>query len=137
MKKTIIAAKNDNLHLAEDFIREQLEAAGCPSKIQMQIQLAVEEIFVNIASYAYAPGTGKAGISVDITDGIVRIIFEDSGAPFDPLAEKEPDVTLPAEKRRIGGLGIFLVRKLMDHVSYKYKDGKNILTIEKKVGASA
>ncbi|MBP0972906.1 MAG: ATP-binding protein [Oscillospiraceae bacterium] len=137
MKKSVFAAKNENLDRVTEFILEQLEAARFPKRTQMQIKLAVEEIFVNIASYAYAKGTGTADISVDISDGMVRITFEDSGAPFDPLAEKDPDVTLPAEKRRIGGLGIFLVRKLMDHVSYEYKDGRNILTIEKKVGASA
>ena len=134
MKKTEIVAKDENLSIATDFIREQLETVGCPKKIQMQIQLAVEEIFVNIASYAYAPETGMAGIAVEITEGIARIIFEDSGEPFDPLSEETPDVTLPASQRRIGGLGIFLVRKLMDGVSYEYRDGKNILTLEKRMG---
>ena len=137
MKKTEIAAKDDNLYIVTDFIKEQLEAAGCPMKIQMQMQLAVEEIFVNIANYAYAPGTGMADITVDISDGIAKITFEDSGTPFDPLAKEAPDVTLPANQRRIGGLGIFLVIKTMDHVSYEYRNGKNVLTIEKRVDGQA
>ena len=99
----------------------------------MQIELAIEEIFVNIASYAYPSGSGDVTITADVS-GVPKtltVAFQDSGTPFDPLAKEDPDITLPIEQRRIGGLGIFLVKEYMDDVSYRYADGKNILTIKK------
>ena len=102
-------------------------------KAQMQLCVAAEEIFVNIASYAYAPGTGKATVRVAIEEEPRRAIvtFLDSGTPFDPLAREDPDVTLSAEERQIGGLGIFMTKKTMDDVSYVYRDGQNVLTLKK------
>ena len=99
----------------------------------MQIDVAIEEIFVNIAHYAYPEGEGDAVISVgaDTAAGGVQIVFEDEGIPYDPLKNEDPDITLSAEDRPIGGLGIFMVKKSMDEVSYEYKDGKNRLTIKK------
>ena len=102
-------------------------------KIQMQIDVAVEEIFVNIANYAYSPDTGPATVRLDIRDGIAVITFIDSGVPYDPLAKPDPDVTLSAEDRPIGGLGIFLVKKSMDSVSYNYESGKNVLRLKKRI----
>ena len=99
----------------------------------MQIDLAVEEIFVNIAYYAYAPKVGMAVISIDISGGPVRIVFMDHGIPYDPLAREDPDITLPPEERGIGGLGIFMVKKSVDDIKYEYKDGQNILTIIKEI----
>ena len=95
----------------------------------------MEEIFINIASYAYRPGEGPVTIRVSVEEDPIRVTltFIDNGKPFDPLAREEADVTLPAEKRRIGGLGIFLVKKTMDSVTYEYKDGQNILTVVKNV----
>lgn len=115
------------------FVDESLEEAGCSMKAQIQIDVAVEEVFVNIAQYAYAPGTGEAVIRVETekNPGTVEIVFIDSGVPFNPLAVKEPDVTLSALDRKIGGLGIFMVKKSMDDVTYEYVDKKNILTIKK------
>lgn len=115
------------------FVDESLEEAGCSMKAQIQIDVAVEEVFVNIAQYAYAPGTGEAVIRVETekNPGTVEIVFIDSGVPFNPLAVKEPDVTLSASDRKIGGLGIFMVKKSMDDVTYEYVDKKNILTIKK------
>ena len=102
-------------------------------KIQMQIDIAVEEIFVNIANYAYAPEIGTATVRVEVMGDppSVDITFIDKGIPYDPLAKADPDVTLSAEERQIGGLGIFMVKKSMDDVKYAYLDGHNILTIKK------
>ena len=99
------------------------------------IGLAVEEIFVNIASYAYAPGKGKALVRVEVSGTPVRVTvtFVDGGVPYDSLAKDDPDVTLSAAEREIGGLGIFLTRQVMDDVAYEYKDGKNIMTLKKNL----
>ncbi|MBR1384048.1 MAG: ATP-binding protein, partial [Ruminococcus sp.] len=120
MKEIVIDALTDNLPQVISFVDEQLEAAVCPMKIQMQIDIAVEEIFVNIAHYAYAPEVGTATVRVDISGEplAVEITFIDSGIPYDPLAKADPDVTLSAEERQIGGLGIFMVKKSMDDVKY-------------------
>ncbi len=130
-----IPASLDRLDEVTAAVDEALEALGCPMKLQMTIDLAVEEVFVNIAQYAYAPDTGDAEILVRTDDdsGTIEIEFRDSGVPFDPLAKPDPDVTLTAEERRIGGLGIFLVKKNMDEVTYRRQDGQNILTLTKKV----
>lgn len=133
MRSLKIKAAVENLDTVIAFIDEQLEAADCPMKTQMQIELAVEEIFVNIAHYAYAPETGTAVISVDILGSRAVITFEDSGIPYDPLAKPDPDITLAAEDRGVGGLGIFMVKKSMDDVIYEYREGKNILTLVKEL----
>lgn len=133
MRSVKIKAAVENLDTVIAFIDEQLEAADCPMKTQMQIELAVEEIFVNIAHYAYAPETGMAVISVDISGSRAVITFEDSGVPYDPLAKPDPDTTLAAEDRDVGGLGIFMVKKSMDDVIYEYREGKNILTLVKEL----
>ena len=126
-------AKTYNLNKVMNFIGKELKEAGCPMKTLMQIETAVEEIFINIASYAYTPGSGKASIHV-VTEHSPKaavITFKDQGRPYDPLGRQGPDVTLPAEKRQIGGLGIFMVRKIMDDVQYEYKDGSNVFTMKK------
>ena len=117
------------------FIEQQLEEVGCPLKTQMEIAVAAEEVFVNIASYAYAPGTSAVTVRIEISDdpAAATITFSDSGVPFDPLKKADPNVTLPAEEREIGGLGIFMTRKFMDNVTYTYKDGKNVLTLKKNL----
>ena len=101
----------------------------------MQVSLAVEEIFVNVASYAYSPQIGKAKLRVEVADGpsSVTVTMSDSGVPYDPLAKEDPDISAPAEDRQAGGLGIYLTKKLMDDMSYVYKDGKNVLTLRKKI----
>ncbi len=135
MKRMTIKAAVENLNEVLAFVDEQLEAAECPMKTQMQIDVAVEEIFVNIAHYAYAPGSGNAviGVRVDEETRTAVITFADNGIPYDPTAAEDPDVSLPAEERDIGGLGIFMVKKSMDTVRYEYKDGQNILTLTKKI----
>ena len=128
-----IEAVQENLDTVLAFVDEHLEEAGCPMKAQMQIDLAVEEIFVNIANYAYRPDKGNATIRVEVSEEPVQVTltFVDRGVPYDPLAKEDPDITLPAEERNIGGLGIFLVKQTMDDVAYEYKDGQNILTLRK------
>jgi sigma-B regulation protein RsbU (phosphoserine phosphatase) len=128
-----VDALTENLARVQAFVDEHLEEAGCPFKVQMQIGIAVEEIFINIASYAYAPGVGKATIRVEITKdpSAVNIIFIDRGIPYNPLTKEDPDVTLSAEERDIGGLGIYMAKEIMDAEHYEYKDGQNILTLTK------
>ena len=128
-----VEAADENLAQVLTFVDEQLETQGCPPKTQLQIDVAVEEIFVNIAHYAYAPETGMATIRVETQaePKHVMISFIDHGIPYDPLAKPDPDVTLSAEDRQIGGLGIFIVKKSMDNMRYEYQDGQNILTIMK------
>ena len=117
------------------FINEHLEEANCPPKAEAQIALAAEEIFVNIANYAYRPEVGNATVRVEVMDNpvAVELTFMDQGKPYDPLKRDDPDITLPAEEREIGGLGIFLVKQTMDDVSYEYKDGRNILRLKKNL----
>ena len=131
-KKLTIAAETENLDQVLAFIDEQLEAAECPPKVQMQIDIAVEEIFVNIAHYAYGSGHGDSDIFIGVDNNTATIEFRDSGIPFNPLQKADPDITLSAEDRQIGGLGIYMVKKSMDAVDYRYIDGQNILTIQKK-----
>ena len=133
MDKLDILAKTENLDTVIDFVNEHLEGVECPMKIQMQIDVAVEEIFVNIANYAYGTGEGPATvrINVDNQNKIVDITFIDNVVPYDPLAKEDPDITLSAQERQIGGLGIFMVKKSMDDVTYEYRDGHNILTLKK------
>jgi sigma-B regulation protein RsbU (phosphoserine phosphatase) len=128
-----IEARTENLEQVLAFIERNLEAADCPVKAQTQICVAAEEIFVNIASYAYTPETGDAVISMSTGDGTAEIVFRDRGMPFDPLAKPDPDVTLAARDRQIGGLGIYMVKKSMDEVLYRYENGENVLTIRKNL----
>ena len=133
MKELVVNALANNLSEVIGFVDAQLEAADCPMKVQMQIDVAVEEIFVNIANYAYEGGIGTVTIKTELlTEPFAfEITFIDSGVPYDPLAKPDPDITLSAEKRQIGGLGIFMVKKTMDDVKYQYLDGHNILTLKK------
>ena len=133
MKNLTIEALTDNLQAVLDFVDTELEGADCPMKTQMQIDVAVEELFVNVAHYAYTPATGQARIDIEITEDPkkVMITITDSGIPFDPTAKTDPDVTLSAQERQIGGLGIYMVKKSMDSMDYRYEDGKNIVSITK------
>lgn len=135
MKGLIVPAENDELERVQDFLHEELERVDCPMKIMFQIDLAVEEIFVNIASYAYHPENGEAEVRCEVLEDPLRveIQFLDGGKPFDPLAKEDADTSEEATLRREGGLGIFLVKKTMDDVTYSYEDGKNILTIKKNL----
>jgi anti-sigma regulatory factor (Ser/Thr protein kinase) len=133
MKEMTIAATVENIGAVTDFVNEQLEALDCPMKAQMQIDIAIDELFGNIAHYAYNPDVGEATVRVEVTDEPLSVVitFIDGGVPYDPLSAADPDTTLSAEERAIGGLGIFMVRKSMDDVSYRYENGRNILSIRK------
>ena len=104
-------------------------------RAQMQIDVAIDELFVNIAHYAYAPGTGEATVRVGFDEAarLVSLTFIDSGVPYNPLEKEDPDVTLSAEERAVGGLGIFMVKKIMDGMAYERIDGRNVLTIQKRI----
>jgi len=135
MSEITIEAKIENLDEVLGFVDGQLEELECPMKAQMQIDVAVEEIFVNIASYAYAPGVGNAVVRFESSQdpASVTITFIDSGIPYDPVQKDDPDVTLSAEERGIGGLGIYMAKKAMDDMKYVYRDGQNILSISKSI----
>ena len=133
-EKTLnIEATKDNLYKVMEFVDNFLEEKNCLPKAQTQIDLSVEEVFVNIANYAYKDSKGDCEIIQSYNNGEYKITFKDNGIPFDPLAKADPDNTLSAEDRQIGGLGVFLVKKNMDEVTYKYEDNKNILTLKKKI----
>ncbi|MBQ6469598.1 MAG: SpoIIE family protein phosphatase [Lachnospiraceae bacterium] len=130
-----VEASDANLESVMTFIEEKLDEINCPDTVKAQIAVAAEEIFVNIAHYAYAPGKGNALVRVGLTDepSSVEISFTDHGIPYDPLAHEDPDITLSAEERPIGGLGIFITKKVMDQVSYVYENGCNSLTMKKNL----
>ena len=133
MKELEIEAVRKNTYSVLAFVDEDLEAAECPMLTQTAIDIAVEEIFVNIANYAYGEETGTVLIQVTIHEDppSAEITFIDTGVQYHPLANPDPDITLPSNKRKKGGMGIFMVKKSMDEMTYKYEDGKNILTIKK------
>ena len=135
MKELTIAARIDSIPAVTDFVDEQLDQLNASRKVHIQIAVAIDEIFSNIAKFSYGPEGGEAIVRVDMEDdpAAVVISFIDTGTPFDPLSEEDPDLTLEAEERDIGGLGIYLVKKSMDGVYYEYKDGQNILTIRKLI----
>jgi len=135
MKELTIAATVENIAAVTDFVNAQLEALDCPVKAQMQIDIAIDELFGNIAHYAYHPEVGNATVRVEVTEEPLAVIitFIDGGVPYDPLKAADPDITLTAEDRQLGGLGIYMVKKSMDEISYEYRDGKNILSIKKKL----
>ena len=135
MKELVVEADRQNLLEVQSFIDEQLEEVGCPMLTQTAIDIAVEELFVNIANYAYDQDKGVAVVQVSVHEEPLsaEITFIDNGKQYDPLAKPDPDTTLSVKERKKGGLGIFMVKKSMDSVTYEYKDGKNILTISKKL----
>ena len=135
MKEITIAATVENIDVVTDFVNEQLESCDCPIKAQMQIDIAIDELFSNIAHYAYNPETGDATVRVEVVEDPMAVVitFIDKGIPYDPLKKADPNTALSAEEREIGGLGIFMVKKSMDDITYEYKDGQNILKIKKKL----
>ena len=135
MTKQTFPAKTDALPDILGFVEETLDGYGCSMKLQMSLCVAVEEVFVNIARYAYGGGEGNMtlGIGFDASAGTVTFRMADRGIPFDPLEKPDPDITLSAEDRDIGGLGIFITKKTMDSLSYAYENGENILTMTKKI----
>lgn len=134
-KKIEVPADMEHLDDVMDALHGILSDEHVDEELVMKMELAVEEMYTNIANYAYKEEKGNAEVNCVLSDDPreATIVFSDCGVPYNPLERKDPDVTLSAEERPIGGLGVFLTKKLMDSVSYEYKDGKNILTIKKRV----
>ena len=135
MKELYVKAVKENMPQVMDFVVAVLDEIGCGHKQRFQIETAVEEVFINIASYAYAPEVGTATICIETSETplSVTISFIDHGRPYDPLAKPDVRLDRPMKERKKGGLGIFMVKKTMDAVSYEYSDGKNILTLKKNI----
>ena len=137
MKEIDIPAARENLPQVLAFIDSQLEQAGCPAGVQTQIGLAVEEVFMNIASYAYDSSVGSVLIKVDVIDKALDVVisFTDDGVPYDPLSHPDPSLKTPPKERTKGGWGIFMAKKMMDDMQYECKNGQNVLTIRKSWSA--
>lgn len=135
LKELTVDAAVENIEPVTEFVTAELEKLDCPIKAETQISIAIDELFGNIARYAYSPDIGKATVRFEIENDPLSVIitFIDNGVPFNPLEQTEPDVHESADKRKIGGLGIFLVKKTMNLVEYEYKDGQNILKIKKNI----
>lgn len=135
MNELVIDATVENITAVTEFVEEKLMELDLPVKTSMQINVAIDELFGNIAMYAYNPEIGSAVVRVEVggEPPAVSLTFIDEGVQYNPLEKEDPDVSLSAEDRQIGGLGIYMVKKSMDEVSYEYKDGKNILRIVKKI----
>ena len=135
MKEITTEALVSKIPYVTEIVDKELRRLGCPLKAMLAIDIAIDELFGNIARYAYDPETGPATVRVEVKEDPLEVVitFMDKGKAYDPLGKEDPDVTLSAEKRPIGGLGIFMVKKIMDDVSYEYRDGMNILKIHKQV----
>ncbi len=133
MEKLTIEAKVENLPVVTEFISSSLEEKACSLKIIMQMELVIEEIFVNVASYAYRPDVGLVTVYKEFSENPaeITVTFVDGGVEYNPLEHKDPDINADIDKRNIGGLGIFLIKKNVDDIFYERKDGKNILTFKK------
>ena len=133
MKELTLPAARENIPAVIDFVNRELKSVGCPLKTEAQIDIAIDELYSNIANYGYDGENGRVlvRLETEIRPRAVTISFIDEGRPFNPLEREDPDVSLSARERKIGGLGIFMVKKSMDDVRYEYRDGKNILTIRK------
>ena len=131
----VFPAKTEALNDVLDFISTTLEGLYCSMKTVTAVSVAIEEVFVNVAHYAYGGGEGDVDLSVSFDKESREVTFRmaDRGVPFDPLKKPDPDITLSAEEREIGGLGIFITKKTMDSVSYSYENGENVLTMIKKI----
>ncbi len=135
MESITVPASLNQLDTVQEFVSERLEQYDCPMKAMMAIEIAVEEIFVNIANYAYRPEVGEATVCCEVSQDPLKVTiqFLDHGKPFNPLEKDDADTSQEALLEREGGLGILMVKKSMDSVSYSYENGKNILTILKKM----
>ena len=132
MDEITVEAVIDNLEQVTAFVDSRLEALDCPADTQFQIEVAMEELFTNIANYAYAPGTGDVTVRAEGEPRAIALTFIDSGVPYDPLAKEDPDLTLSLEERPIGGLGVYMARQCMDGMTYRREDGKNVTTVRKE-----
>ncbi|MBR0461301.1 MAG: ATP-binding protein [Erysipelotrichaceae bacterium] len=135
IREMILDAVIENITPLTDAVNEELEKLNCSLRAQNQIDIVIDEVFANIASYAYGDKTGKAIVRLehDQENNDIILIFIDEGMPFDPLKNEDPDVTLGYDKREIGGLGVFIVKKLMNKAEYRFADKKNILILRKNL----
>lgn len=135
IRELTIKATAENIASVTEFVDELLEELKCSVKIQTSIDVAIDELFGNIVHYAYKPNIGDVTILTEVIDEPLAVIitFIDKGIPYNPLTEPDPDITLSADERKVGGLGIYMVKKMMDSISYEHKDGKNILRIQKNI----
>ena len=133
MRSITVPANDEDPGLVTAFVEEELERYGCSSRTLYQIEVAIEEIFVNIVSYAGLSEADGVEVRCEVLEEPLRVVvqFLDGGTPFDPLAKEDPDTSVEGNMEREGGLGIFMVKKMMDEVSYTYENGKNTLTIRK------
>ena len=128
-----IPAKLEGMDVILNFVSYLLDMHGCTPKARTQLRMAVEELYVNVTLYAYPSGEGWAEIQGSIEDGVAVFRLIDGGTPFDPLAKPDPDILLSGEERGIGGLGIYMVKSMVDEVEYEYRDGCNQLTLRKQL----
>ncbi len=135
MMQLRIKAQVENIDVLTEFINEQLEGMDCPLKAIMQIDIALDELFSNVCNYAYDEKIGDVLVTLEELEdqNMVSISLIDAGKPFDPLSLADPDVTLSLHERAIGGLGIFMVKRTMDELTYEYREGNNIVTIKKSI----
>lgn len=136
MAEITVRAAPEQIDAVMDFVNRQLEALGCPEEARVDLDVAVDELLSNIIRYAYGPGTGTVTVRVETREEPMTVIltFVDRGVPFDPLAEERPDTTsLPSRERPMGGLGLYLVRSLVDEITYARRDGQNVLTVHKEI----
>ena len=135
MQEMNIEATIENIPAVTAWVDEQLEQLDCPMKAQMQIDIAIDELFSNIARYAYNPETGPATVRVEVVEKPLAVVitFIDKGIPYDPLKQEDPNTKLPIEEREVGGLGIYMVKKTMDEIVYEYANAQNILKIKKNL----
>ena len=133
MKELLLTASDETLYTVLDAITEELGKYECPEDVRTQILISAEEIFVNIAHYAYGGEPGEATVTIEVSSQpkICTVVFKDKGTPYNPLEKEDPDTTLSADERQIGGLGVFMVKTMMDSVGYKYEDGSNVFTMSK------
>lgn len=133
MKELTLSARQTNIPAIIEFVNRELERMGCALKTKAQIDIAIDELCSNIAKYGFDDDGGEVTVAMETQrePRIVSITFTDGGRPFNPLERSDPDTTLSARDRKIGGLGIYMVKKSMDDVRYEYREGKNILTIRK------
>lgn len=135
-KELAVEATLNNLTAVLAFVESEAEKAGCPKKETKQLAVAIEELYVNVTSYAYMPDTGACAVELetgmsDDAGGWIRILLKDHGKKFNPLLQEPPDITLPIDDRPVGGLGILMVKELVDRLEYMHENGENILAVEK------
>lgn len=128
-----IPATPEGMDEVLDFVSSLLDAHGCTPRTRTQLRMAMEEVYVNVAHYAYPSQDGWAEIRGSVDNGVATFRLIDGGTPFDPLAKPDPDVLLSGEERGIGGLGIYMVKSMVDEVEYVYRDGCNQLTLRKQL----